>query len=505
MLGQQEGEPIAQVRDLTVCTRAGSTVLQTVSLSLEKGEAFAIVGESGSGKTTLALALLGHVRNGLVKKGGSVSVCGKDPFSLSERELREYRSSKVSWLSQDPALSLTPHMTVRELLGEAFDGDDERKMSLLAEVGLEGVGGVLERRPSALSGGQRRRVAIARAMASDPELVILDEPTAGLDAEAIDDVVRVVRDGAAFSGASILVITHDIAFASRIARSVHIMQAGSVVESGAMGDVLSSPKSECAKRLVGALALGAMAPQTEKDAEAALSLRGLTVETPDGKTAVRDLDFDLPVGGSVAVVGPSGSGKSTLVKAISGTAPAKAGSISLRAGGVLAPLDRRFERRSAEELLSVQVVPQDPSTSMNPALTVGFQLSRAISRRHPEWKRERRRERCAELLESVGLSSDLAKRKTPSLSGGQVQRIAIARALAQEPSVLICDESTSALDVATQKEVLRLLATIRESKGVALVVVTHSADVASSLCDSVIPVGQGQAATRAVSPACLKA
>lgn len=505
MFGHREDGAVAQVRDLVVCTRAGSPVLRSVSLSLSKGEASAIVGESGSGKTTLALALLGHVRDGLVKRGGSVSVCGRDPFSLPERELREFRSSKVSWLSQDPALSLTPHMTVRELLGEALDGDDGRKMSLLAEVGLEGVGGILERRPSALSGGQRRRVAMARAMASKPELVILDEPTAGLDAEAIDDVVRVIQDGSAFSGASILVITHDIAFAGRVAKSVHIMKAGSVVESGAMREVLSSPESECARRLVGALALGAMAPRADGEAEAALSLRGLTVETPDGKIAVRDLNFDLPVGGSVAVVGPSGSGKSTFVKAISGIAPAQAGSISVRVGNLSTALDRRFERRTVEELLSIQVVPQDPSTSINPSLTVGFQLSRAVARRHPEWKKGRRRERCAELLESVGLSSDLMKRKTPSLSGGQVQRIAIARALAQEPSVLICDESTSALDVVTQKEVLSLLAAIRDSKGVALVVVTHSVDVASSLCGSVIPVGQGRTTTRAVSSATLKA
>ncbi len=491
---------LVEVRGLSMRDESGRPVLDDVSLGLEAGGSLAVVGESGAGKTTLALALFGRVRRGLAVCAGEVRVAGEDVLRLRGRALRAYRRARVSGLSQDPALSLTPTMSVWALLGEAGCPSRDDALALLASVGLSGVEGLLDRRPGALSGGQRRRVALARAMASRPRLLVLDEPTSGVDPETAAEVVDAVRGLARTAGCAVLAITHDLSVARRLGGGVAIMDRGRVVEQGPCS-LLHDPADDYTRRLVGADALSSLTPPSAGEAAGAgplMRVRGLCVDTPDGRTAVSGLSFELGPGDGVALTGASGAGKSTVVRALSGQRPARAGSIELAVGPVgagagepaaLVPLDPSYARRTRDQLLALQVVPQDPSTSLNPAVSVGAQLRRACARRHPEWSRARCAGRAAELMRAVGLDEGLARCLPHEVSGGQAQRVAIARALAHEPRVLVCDESTSALDSTTQEGVLATLARLRDETGVALVMVTHAPQVARAMCSRAFAVG----------------
>lgn len=551
-------DALVEVAGLSVCDAAGRAVLEDVCLRLEAGGTLAVVGESGAGKTTLALALFGRVRRGLRVCAGGVRVAGRDVLALRGRDLRAFRRTCLSGLSQDPALSLTPTMDVWDLLRETGCASRQEALDLLAAVGLGELGRVLDRRPGELSGGQRRRVALARAMASRPALLVLDEPTSGVDPQAAREVIEAVRAVSAQTGCAVLAITHDLGVARQLGGRVAVMDRGRVVEQGSCA-LLDAPASAYARRLVEAEALAGLGqagewgagaggvrvrggaagepgagtgvagePGTTGDvrvrdtagepgaagpgaglpaAPVVLRVRGLCVDTPDGRPAVRDLTFDVRAGEGVALTGASGAGKSTVVRVLTGQRPARAGTIELvvgageargtgekAAGGgcaasTLERLAPTYAGRTRDQLLALQVVPQDPATSLNPALRIGRQLARACARRHPAWSRDRRDVRVAELMAMVGLDEGLLSCVPHEVSGGQAQRVAIARALAHEPRVLICDESTAALDATTQQGVLEMLLRLRETTGVALVMVTHAPQVARAMCARAYPVG----------------
>lgn len=495
-----------QAHELTICDSLGRTVVDRVCLELAAGQTLAVVGESGAGKTTLALALFGRLRNGLGLCEGTLRVCGFDVLGLRGRELREFRRRNLSYLSQDPALSLTDDMTVWQLLHEVGCADRGRAEELLSRVGLgPGHDGLLDRRPGSLSGGQRRRVALVRAVAAQPRLLVLDEPTAGVDPAGVREIVRTVADLCSQSGCAVLAITHDLAVARMFGAGVAVMQAGRIVERGGP-EVLGSPRTEAVRRLVACDRLEGLAERGRAGEKAAacgaspvMAVEGLCVDTPDGGSAVRDLSFILRPGGCIGLRGNSGAGKSTVVAALTGLRPPAAGTVSLavRAGqggssidSPLVALPPSCAQRTSVQLLSLQTVPQDPATSLNPALSVGRQLDRAVRRRHPDWDRDRRLARVEGLLRSVGLDCGIARQMPRELSGGQAQRVAIARALGHEPLVLICDECTSALDATTQEGVLRTLACLRDEVGMALIMVTHAARVSEAMCERTYEVGR---------------
>lgn len=484
-------DAIVEIAGLSIATLGGKRVIDDLSIEILAGENRALVGESGSGKTTLALALMGRIRSGLVHEAGTIFVDGANVLSLKGSSLRRYRAETVSWLSQDPALSLTPHMTVRALLSESVPMDDEDALGLLGRVGLSGVKGLLDRRPRSLSGGQRRRVAIAKAIASKPRVLILDEPTAGLDGATADEVVATIKGICAESGMSVVAITHDLDVAGKFAESVTVLKEGCVLETVSHSELMNNPGTDYARKLVDAQRLERR-PGDEMDSSAGapvFSASSFDVVTPDGKVATRNAAFSINHGRGLSLFGPSGSGKSTIVRAITGERPAERGSVALDLGdGDMHVLARSFKDRSQTELAAVQMVPQDPATSLNPALCVDTQLSRAVRRVHPRWSRKEVRERVSELLALVRLPDEIKRQHPRSLSGGQAQRVAIARALAHEPKVLVCDESTSALDPTTQKDILDTLDQLKRDEGLALVVVTHAERVARYTCEEEIAV-----------------
>ena len=504
---------------LSIATEAGRPILADVSADIDDGTVRAFVGESGSGKTTLALALCGRIRPGLHRTEGSVRVGSDDPFMLSAAGLRAFRRDRVAWLGQDPALSLTPWHTVRKMLTEMLGGhaDNDALSRELERAGLPDPTALLDRFPSQLSGGQRRRVALARAMMRHPRVLILDEPTSGLDSLAVEEVLdtlRSLRD----ETTTILLITHDLALAARFADTVSVLERGKLVETLPAARLRKGAVSRAARQLLAADLNGGhggetarqlrepgrqeerkghdanrrssgpeAAPSSEDEADAetvractpVLELNDLDVRIPGGRLITDPISLVVMEGSGTAVVGPSGIGKTTIVNALVGLAPARAGKIVL--GGDELALG--YEDRTRGQRLAIQLIPQDPARSLNPAVSVRRQLSRALRRAQPGCTRVEINRGLMEILQAVSLDPEILKRNPANLSGGQCQRVAIARALAHGPKVLICDESTSALDPTVQREVLDTLKALRK-RGLALLVITHDMGVADYLCEA---------------------
>ncbi len=503
---------------ISIGTESGVPIVNAVSTSIEGGTVRAFVGESGSGKTTLALALCGRIRPGLVKTSGGVSVGGEDPFALSAGRLRVFRRDRVAWLGQDPALSLTPWHTVRRILAEAvgYRCDDDVLTRLLKRAGLEDSTTFLDRLPNQLSGGQRRRVALARAMARHPRVLILDEPTSGLDEAAITEVLDTLQS-LREETTTIIFITHDIGLAARFADTISVLAKGKLAETLHASRLYSEATSREARALLGAdlgrspqilTAHGQSAGETTtltmegissrrlpldrntlkgervgatKRVSPVLELRDLDVRIPGGRLITEPLNLAVRDGSGIAVVGPSGIGKTTIVNALVGIAPARAGTVMLQ-GERLAP---RYQERPRAQRLAIQLIAQDPARSLNPVVTVRRQLLWALRRAQPGLARSDINGSLMRILEAAHLDREILDRRPANLSGGQSQRVAIARALAHHPKVLICDESTSALDPTVQREILDTLRDLR-GRGMALLVITHDMAVASYLCDDAL-------------------
>ncbi|GIG59642.1 ABC transporter ATP-binding protein [Longispora fulva] len=448
---------VAAVRDLTI-VHGDTVVVDAASLTVEPGQILALTGRSGCGKTTLLRALLGALPPGLTRRSGTAEVLGRDVFDLSAARLRHLRATTVGYVGQDPASRLNPRMRVRTLLTELAPGTDPR--AALADVRLEDE--LLRRRPAALSGGQARRVALARALARAPLLLLLDEPTAGLDIALRDEIAALLRDLRARHGFAVILACHDPDLVSQLADTVvDLGRAASAPPTG------GRPPAPAGPIVLSARGLGAMA---------------------GGRTILRDIDLDVHSGDCLAVVGPSGAGKSTLGRVLTGLHPASGGSL-IRHGQ---PVSRRRGRAQRRQ---VQYVPQDPLGALNPAHTVAQTL-----RRPAVLHRLTASPPVSVLLDLVGLPADFAVRYPSELSGGQRQRVAIARALAAQPDVLVCDEVTSALDPATAEAVMALLNDLRADTGLALVVISHDRALVDRHCARVAQMSDGALTTRDVDP-----
>ncbi|MEZ0492075.1 ABC transporter ATP-binding protein [Kineococcus sp. TBRC 1896] len=460
---------VVQVRSLSIRSAAGAHLLDAVDLAVAPGEVVGLAGTSGSGKTTLARALLGDVRPGLERTGGSVVVAGHDPFRPRGRDA--LRGRRVTYLGQDPAAGLNPARRVGDLVGElvrlrtgAARGEVHTRVHALFDlVGLPTDRGFLRRRPHEVSGGQAQRVALASALAGDPDLLVLDEPTSGLDPVLVDRVGRLVagrvRGG---DGRAALVVSHDARFLASTADRVVHLERGRVVPAPAV------PRPVAAERV---------------SASSEQVLR-VVVTAGHGRGPVLDgAELSVAAGECVAVTGPSGSGKSTFLRALAGLHPDARGTLHLAGRPLPWPAGRRGPDRRA-----VALVAQDSASALNPRESVRTSLSRPLRGLDPRAVEQE----VARLLERVRLSPDVLDRRSPQLSGGQRQRVNLARALAAGPRVLLCDEVTSALDERTASAVLDLLAGLRADLGLAVVLVTHDLEVARRSADRVLRVHEGR-------------
>jgi peptide/nickel transport system ATP-binding protein len=464
------------VQGLTVAGPAGALVLDGVSLTASAGRITALVGASGAGKTTLLHALVGALPDGFTHRAGTVRVLDQDPFALSPRDLRALRRTRISLVGQDPASRLNPRMRVHRLVGEVA-APGERVGAVLAAVRLPATGEFLRRRPGELSGGQARRVALARALARRPDLLLLDEPTAGLDPELRGEIGVLLRELAIDRGLAVVLACHDLELVGQVADAV--VELPPLAPPGPARPAVLEPRPGA----------GALAPA--HGGPALLSVRGVSAFAGRrGQAILRDVSLDLPRGAALAIVGPSGAGKTTLARVVTGLHPAARGTVTL--DGLHLPLTAA--RRDREQCRRVQLVPQDPLGALNPARTVSETLARPL-RLHRRRTRDEVAGRIRELLDMVDLAAEITDRYPHELSGGQRQRVSIARALAAEPEVLVCDEVTSALDGRTTQSIMRLLAGLRADQGLSLLVISHDRGVVASYCDAALTLVDGRAAT----------
>nr|WP_168510982.1 ABC transporter ATP-binding protein [Streptomyces sp. S1D4-11]QIY98127.1 ABC transporter ATP-binding protein [Streptomyces sp. S1D4-11] len=477
---------LVDVTDLTV--EFGSLrAVDGLSFSLEQGAALALVGESGSGKSTVASALLGLHRGTGADVGGSVRVADIDVQEASDAELRRLRGGKAAMVFQDPLSSLDPYYAVGDQIAEVYRAHVKasrraaraRAVEVLDRVGIPDAARRARSRPHEFSGGMRQRALIAMALACEPDLLIADEPTTALDVTVQAQILDLLHTLREETGMGLLLVTHDVGVAAESVDEILVMRHGRAVEHGLVGAVLGAPAQAYTQELLGAVPrVDARRTGSEATEEVVLEASGLRREFGRGKkafAAVDDVSLTIHRGETLGIVGESGSGKTTLGRMLVGLLEPTAGEI--KPGGGVRP--------------DVQMVFQDPVSSLNPRRSVGESIADPL-RARGEHEEGRIRGRVRELLERVGLEAAHYDRYPHEFSGGQRQRVGIARALAADPRVIVCDEPVSALDVTTQAQVVALLAELQRELGLALVFVAHDLAVVRQVSDRVAVMRRGR-------------
>lgn len=498
---------VLSIKGLSIALPVGGDrpfAVEDLSLDLKPKEVLCIVGESGSGKSVTSFATMGLLPAALTPSSGKIVFDGDDLLTMPEQQRAQLRGNRMAMIFQEPMTALHPCYTVGNQIEEVFQAHlnipraerKSRALKLLQEVHLPDPERLFHSFPHQLSGGQRQRVMIAMALALDPKLLIADEPTTALDVTTQAQILHLIKQLKNNHDAGILFVTHDFDVVAEIADEVVVMRNGLVVEKGTADEVLNRPQHSYTKALINAVPRkGATQPSRLDNAPVALQVSTVqkTFRTKrsfmkPGRTvhAVKDASFDVRKGETLGIVGESGSGKSTLARCVVRLLDPDSGEVRID--------DLNFADLSAAQLRAhrkdIQIVFQDPYGSLNPRRTIGDLLVEGpcnfgVSRSEALARAKR-------LLKIVRMGEDSLHRYPSQFSGGQRQRICIARALAVEPKVLIADEAVSALDVSVQKEVLSLLATIRDEFGLTILFITHDLRVAAQICDNILVMKEGE-------------
>jgi len=462
-----------------------------------RGEVLGLIGESGAGKSTIGLAAMGYVRPGCAITGGSVMFDGQDLARLAPDALRAMRGARVAYVAQSAAASFNPALSLGQQVAEAMvlhrsaDWASARRRAavMFEELDLPAPDLFGDRFPHQVSGGQLQRAMIAMAMACEPELLIFDEPTTALDVTTQIEVLAAIRSTLRRHGSAGLYITHDLAVVAQLADRLAVLRHGHLVEVGATKSILESPTDAYTRRLVAARKEPALAQDdaAREEAPPMLAVRSVSVGYRSNPNVLKDVSFTLNPGQSLAVVGASGSGKSTMARVICGLMPQQGGTVEFHGER----LPQELRRRTKDQLRRIQLVSQMPDTALNPRQKVHRIIGRAVSF-YFGGSRQSVRRRVDELLDMVGLPHGFAGRRPGELSGGQKQRVCIARALAAEPDVIICDEVTSALDPLVAEEVIVLLDGLRHRSQAAYIFITHDIGVVRRVASDVAVLQNGR-------------
>jgi peptide/nickel transport system ATP-binding protein len=500
-----------RVSDLCVSlNKSRAAIVEDLSFELGRGRVLGLVGESGSGKTTAGLALMGYTRRGLCITGGSVHIGGRDVLALSPEELEKVRGRVVAYVPQDPASALNPAIKVGAQVREVFtahpeclpEGADinQTVLDVLESVRLPDPERVLHSYPHQLSGGQQQRVGIAMAFAARPELIIFDEPTTGLDVTTQRHFLDTVRRLAAETGVAAVYVSHDLPVVAEIADQTAVMFKGRIVERGPTRALFDAPKDPYTVALVRAIpsveksveSVGDVAHSTAQPSQSAASADGVTLSSHDltarygSRTVLRGVDFTLKTGRCLAVVGESGSGKTTLARSLIGLHTDWSGSVEFN-GDRLA---ERSAQRTETQRREMQYIFQSPYNSLNPRKTVG-EILEAPLKLFCDFNRSDRVKRINGTLSAVSLGPSFLNKFPHQLSGGQRQRVSLGRALVVEPTLLICDEITSALDVSVQAAILEELRALQAQRNLSMLFITHDLGVVRSIAQEVMVLDGG--------------
>ncbi len=495
-------EPLLTVKNLSVdfhTARGTVHAVRNVTWSVSRGETLAILGESGSGKSVSANAVMNLLDIPPAEiVSGEIWFEGKDLLRISYEEHRALNGKKIAMIFQDPLSHLNPVYTVGwqivEMMtahGRPADAARARALELIKRVGMPEPEKALHKYPHQFSGGQRQRLMIAMALMLKPDILIADEPTTALDVTIQAEVLALLKELQAEMGMALVLITHDLGVVAEIADRVVVMNSGEIVETGTARDIYHNAQHPYTRKLIAAAPGKGEIRLLDEAAPLLLDARKLN-KTYGAFAALKDVSLTLARGQSLAVVGESGSGKSTLARTLLRLETADSGS-ALWKGRDLISMNARDLLGCRRE---IQMVFQDPTQSLNPRMSVYQLIAEGwdIHRLMPD--RSQRRARVLELLEQVGLSPEHADRYPHQFSGGQRQRIAIARALALEPELIICDEAVSALDVSIQAQVIALLDGLRKRLGISFLFIAHDLGVVRDFADTVIVMKAGEIVER---------
>jgi ABC-type glutathione transport system ATPase component len=507
-------QPLLNIRNLTIAfgpKTARHRVVSGFNLEVHAGQVVGLVGESGSGKTTVALHALGYRPKASVLEHGTIEFKNQNILDMNAIELAHLRGNGISYVPQNPGAALNPTRTVGSLMTElirhhkpltAKETAYDMAIALMERVGLPDPHSIFTRYPHQLSGGQQQRAVIAMAISCEPSVIVLDEPTTGLDTSTQKGILTLLRSIRDQNQVGMLYVTHDLPLLRELATDVAVMKSGFLVESGPLETVFSAPRHDYTRHLLSCI------PRVERGDRPAerdtasgpatyvrfdklvvdystTSQIGLRIGAPH--RALNAVSLSVREGEICALVGESGSGKSTIARALAGLVKPTDGRIEL--GGARLPDDLRHRRK--DELQLIGFVFQNPDLSLNPRRRVGRILANALLAFEKIGRQDLTR-RVESVLADVALPSSFARRYPHELSGGQRQRVAIARALISRPKILICDEVLTALDVSVQAEIMDLLVRLRNEHGLTILFISHDLAVVRSIANTVTVLKNGE-------------
>ena len=494
MSTNNKGDILLEMKDIRIdgfSDERWHHIIKGVDLTLRRGEVMGLIGESGAGKSTLGKAAMGYAQPGCKITGGSIMFDGIDLRTLHERKKRHLWGTRIAYVAQSAAASFNPahrliDQTVESATREGIRPDRESRqdaIDLYRALQLPNPEAIGERYPHQVSGGQLQRVMTAMAMSPRPDLIIFDEPTTALDVTTQVEVLAAMRKIVEEFNTAAIYITHDLAVVAQMADFIKVLRYGDEVEEAETCKMLTDPQEAYTKSL---WSVRSLEKPEEKSDDIALEIE--RVDAAYGTVKVlHNVSIKVPRGKTVAVVGESGSGKSTTARVITGLLPQSNGEVRFN-GKALPP---KLQDRSKDQLQKIQMIYQMADTAMNPRQTVEEIIGRPLDF-YLGLKGRAREKRVIELLNMIELDESFLDRLPSELSGGQKQRVCIARALAAEPEVIICDEVTSALDQIVQEGILKLLMRLQQEFGITYLFITHDIATVQAISDEIVVMFEGK-------------